>query len=117
MIKVHFTVQNPQDDRSVAPEPVIDELTDGYRYYLQDGVFQLEYWIWEDTGQPPIHMRINRNWIESDGIFLELITSQWVRSYSLLEEPAKLMTAMSDYETEINLETITQEIDDDQGSF
>lgn len=27
------------------------------------------------------------------------------------------MTAMSDYETEINLETITQEIDDDQGSF
>ena len=45
MIKVHFTVQNPREDRSVAPEPVIDELTDGYRYYLQDGVFQLEYWI------------------------------------------------------------------------
>ena len=110
MIKVHYTVQNPREDRSVAPEPVIDVLTDDeYRYYLQDGVFQLEYWIWEDTGQLPIHMRINRNMIESDGIFLELITSQWVRSYSLLEEPAKLMTAMSDYETEINLETITQE--------
>ena len=53
MIKVHFTVQNPRDDRSVAPEQVIDELTDGYRYYLQDGEFQLEYWIQEDTGQPP----------------------------------------------------------------
>ena len=56
-------------------------------------------------------MRINRNWIKYGDIFLELITSQWVRSYSLLEEPAKLMTAMSDYETEINLETITQEIE------
>jgi hypothetical protein len=111
MIKVHYTVQNPRDDRSVAPAPVIDELVNGYRYYLLDGVFQLEYWVQEDMGQPPICMRINRNWIESDSIFLELITSQWVRSYSLLEEPAKLMTAMSDYETEINLETITQEIE------
>ena len=113
MIKVHFTVQKPREARSIPPEHVIDELTDGYRYYLQDGVFQLEYWIWEDTGQSPIHMKINRNWIKYGDIFLELITSQWVRSYSLLEEPAKLMTAMSDYETEINLETITQEIDDD----
>ena len=111
MIKVHYTVQNPRDDRSVAPAPVIDELVSGYRYYLLDGMFQLEYWIREDMGQPPICMRINRNWIESDSIFLELITSQWVRSYSLLEEPTKLMTAMSDYETEINLETITQEIE------
>lgn len=113
MIKVHFTVQNPRDDRSVAPEPAVYELVNGYRYYLQDGEFQLECWIQEDTGQPPIHIRINRNWIKYGDIFLELITSQWVRSYSLLEEPAKLMTAMSDYETEINLETITQEIDDD----
>lgn len=111
MIKVHFTVQKPREARSIPPEPVVDELINGYRYYLQDGVFQLEYWIWEDTGQPPIHMKINRNMIESDGIFLELITSQWVRSYSLLEESTKLMTAMSDYETEINLETITQEIE------
>ena len=111
MIKVHFTVQKPREARSIPPEPVVDELVNGYRYYLQDGEFQLEYWIQEDTGQPPIHMRINRNRIESDGIFLELITSQWVRSYSLLEEPTKLMTAMSDYETEINLETITQEIE------
>ena len=111
MIKVHFTVQNPRDDRSIPPEPVVDELVNGYRYYLQNGEFQLEYWIQEDTGQPPIHIRINRNWIKYGDIFLELITSQWVRSYSLLEEPTKLMTAMSDYETEINLETITQEIE------
>lgn len=111
MIKVHYTVQNPCDDRSVAPEPVIDELVNGYRYYLQDGAFQLEYWIQEGPGQPPVCMRINRKQIEYGSIFLELITSRWVRSYSLLEEPTKLMTAMSDYETEINLETITQEIE------
>ena len=112
MIRVHYTVQNPHDDLSGSSEPIIDELVNGYRYYLLDGVFQLEYWIQEDMGQPPICMRINRNWIESGSIFLELIASQWVLSYSLLEEPAKLMTAMSDYETEIDLETITQEIDD-----
>lgn len=111
MIKVHYTVQNPRDDRSGSSEPIVDELTDGYRYYLQDGEFQLEYWIQEDTGQPPFYIRINRNWTKHRDIFLELITSQWVRSYSLLEEPIKLMTAMSDYEMEINLETITQEIE------
>ncbi|MBQ2653435.1 MAG: hypothetical protein II983_06140 [Firmicutes bacterium] len=111
MVKVHYMVQNPREDLSEQPGPVIDELVNGYRYYLQDGVFQLEYWIQDDMGQPPIHMRINRNWIESDSIFLELITSQWVRSYSIKEESTKLMTAMSDYETEINLETITQEIE------
>ena len=109
MIKVHYTVLNLQEDCSVVPEPVVDELVNGYRYYLQDGVFQFEYRIQEGPGQPPTHVRINRNWTEADSIFLELITSQWVRSYSILEEPAKLMTALSDYETEINLESITQE--------
>ena len=111
MIKVHFTVQKQREARSIPPELIVDELVNGYRYYLQDGEFQLEYWIQKDTGQSPIHMRINRNWIKYGNIFLELITSQWVRSYSLLEEPTKLMTAMSDYKTEINLETITQEIE------
>jgi len=111
MIKVHYTVQNPRDDLFGSSEPIIDELVNGYKYYLKDGIFQLKYWIQEDMGQPPVCMIINQNWIESDSIFLELITSQWVRSYSLLEEPVKLMTAMSDYETEINLETITQEIE------
>lgn len=53
MIKVHYTVQNPRDDLSGSSEPIVDELVNGYRYYLQDGVFQLEYWIQEDTGQPP----------------------------------------------------------------
>lgn len=107
MIKVHHTVQDPRHERS---EPVIDGLVSGYSYYIRDGVFQLEYWVQEDTGQPPICMRVNRNWIESDSIFLELITTRRVRSYSILEEPARLMTAMSDYETEINLESITREI-------
>lgn len=55
-------------------------------------------------GQPPIYMRINR-------IFLELIASSRTRTCSILEESAKLMTAMLDYETEINLESITQEIE------
>jgi hypothetical protein len=111
MIRVHYTVQNPLADRFEPPGPLIDELTNGYRYYLRDGVFELEYWIQEDMGQPPICMRINRDWVESDSIFLELITPRWVRSYSLLEEPATLMTALSDYETEINLESIAQEIE------
>ena len=111
MVKVHFNVQNPRNDRSVPPEPVTDELVNGYKYYLRDGDFELEYWVQEDMGQPPIRMRINRNWIESDSIFLELITSRWVRTYSIKEEPAKLMTAMSDYETEINLDVLTQEIE------
>lgn len=107
MIKVRYTVQDPRHERS---EPVTDEVINGYRYYLLGGVFQLEYWVQEDMGQPSICMRVNRNWIESDSIFLELITTRRVRSYSILEEPARLMTAMSDYETEINLESITQEI-------
>lgn len=113
MIKVHFTVQNPHVHWSKPAEPTIDELVDGYSYYIRDGVFELEYWVQVDMGQPPIRMRINRNWNEADtdSIFLELITSRWTRTYSILEEPAKLMTAMSDYETEINLESITQEIE------
>lgn len=111
MIKVRYTVQDPRHERS---EPVIDELVSGHRYYPRDGVFQLEYRVQEDTGQPPICMRVNRNWIESDGIFPELIAARRVRSYSILEEPARLMTAMSDHETEINLESVTQEIQENR---
>ena len=50
MIKVHYTVQDPRHERS---EPVIDGLVSGHGYYPRDGVFQLEYWVQEDTGQPP----------------------------------------------------------------
>lgn len=50
MIKVRYTVQDPRHERS---EPVTDEVINGYRYYLLGGVFQLEYWVQEGTGQPP----------------------------------------------------------------
>lgn len=50
MIKVHYTVQDPRRERS---GPVIDGLVSGHGYYPRDGVFQPEYRVREDTGQPP----------------------------------------------------------------
>ena len=89
--------------------PVIVDRVDEYDYCLRDGVFELSYWIQEDPGQPPFCMRLHQNFGKSDRIYLELETSRWTRKYSFAESPAVLMAAMSDYETEINLETITQE--------
>ena len=93
-------------------DPVIVDLVQEYDYCLRDGVFELSYWIQEDTGLPPVCLRVATNFNYSNKIFLELETHRWTRKYSFAESPAVLMTAMSDYETEINLETITQEIDD-----
>ena len=87
--------------------PVIVDRVDEYDYCLRDGVFELSYCIRKDPG-PPFCMRINQNFGKSDRIYLELETARWTRKYSFAESPAVLMTAMSDYETEINLETITQ---------
>lgn len=57
-------------------------------------------------------MRVGKEWnLHYDRIYLELETPRWTRKYSFAESPAVLMTAMSDYETEINHETITQEIE------
>ena len=91
--------------------PVIVDRVDEYDYCLRDGVFELSYWIQEDPGQPPFCMQLHQNFGKSDRIYLELETSRWTRKYSFAESPTVLMTAMSDYETEINLETITQEIE------
>ena len=91
-------------------DPVIVDRVDEYDYCLRDGVFELSYWIQEDPG-PPFCMQINQNFSKSDRIYLELETVRWTRKYSFAESPAVLMTAMSDYETELNLETITQEIE------
>ena len=92
-------------------DPVIVDSVDEYSYCIQDGVFELSYWTWDDTGQLPVCMRVHQNFFNSDRIYLELETSRWTRKYSFAESPTVLMTAMSDYETEINLETITQEIE------
>ena len=92
-------------------DPVIVDLVQEYDYCLRDGVFELSYWIQEDTRLPPVCLRVATNFNYSDKIFLELETHRWTRKYSFAESPAVLMTAMSDYETEINLESITQEIE------
>ena len=86
--------------------PVIVDRVDEYDYCLREGVFELSYWILKDPGLP-FCMRINQNFGKSDRIYLELETTRWTRKYSFAESPAVLMTAMSDYETEINLESIT----------
>lgn len=91
--------------------PVIVDRVDEYDYCLRDGVFELSYWIQEDPGQPPVCMRVDQNFVKSDRIYLELETPSWTGKYSFAESPTVLMTAMSDYETEINLESITQEIE------
>ena len=91
--------------------PVIVDRVDEYDYCLRDGVFELSYWIQEDPGQLPVCMRVATIFNYSDRIYLELETRRWSRKYSFAESPVVLMTAMSDYETEINLETITQEIE------
>lgn len=106
-------------------DPVIVDWAYDYDYYIRDGVFELSYWIQEDPGQPPFCMHLHQNFGKSDriyleletfpvpcrSIYLELETPRWTRKYSFAESPTVLMTAMSDYETEINLETITQEIE------
>lgn len=90
-------------------DPVIVDRAYDYDYYIRDGVFELSYWIQEDTGLPPVCLRVATNFNYSDRIYLELETPRWTRKYSFAESPTVLMTAMSDYETEINLESITQE--------
>ena len=87
-------------------DPVIVDRAYDYDYYIRDGVFELSYWIQEDTGLSPVCLRVATNFNYSDRIFLELETHRWIRKYSFAESPAVLMTAMSDYETEKLLEEI-----------
>ena len=92
-------------------DPVIVDQVQGYDYCLQDGVFEFSYWFQKDTGLPLVYLRVATNFNYSDRIYLELETSRCTGKYSFAESPVVLMTAMSDYETEINLESITQEIE------
>lgn len=93
---------------------IVDTIYEEYQYQIYNGEFELTYWEWMGLDEPPELMRVGKEWnLRYDRIYLELETPRWTRKYSFAESPAVLMTAMSDYETEINLETITQEIDDD----
>lgn len=93
---------------------IVDTVYEEYQYQIYNGEFELTYWEWMGPDEPPEPMRVGKGWnLRYDRIYLELETPRWTRKYSFAESPAVLMTAMSDYETEINLETITQEIDDD----
>ena len=93
---------------------IVDTVYEEYQYQIYNGEFELTYWEWMGPDEPPELMRVGKEWnLRYDRIYLELETPRWTRKYSFAESPVVLMTAMSDYETEINLETITQEIDDD----
>ena len=91
---------------------IVDTVYEEYQYQIYNGEFELTYWEWMGPDEPPELMRVGKEWNPYyDRIYLELETQCWTRKYSFAESPAVLMTAMSDYETEINLETITQEIE------
>lgn len=93
---------------------IVDPVYEEYEYKIRNGEFELSYMEWAGPDEPPETIHVGKNWNPHyDRIYLELETPRWTRKYSFAESPAVLMTAMSNYETEINLETITQEIDDD----
>lgn len=103
MIRIRY-----ENADSVIVDPVYGE----YEYKIRNGEFEFLYKLWMGLDEPPVPMRVGKGWnLHYDRIYLELETTRWTRKYSFAESPAVLMTAMSDYETEINLETITQEIE------
>ena len=103
MIRIRYENLNP-----VIVDPVYGE----YQYQIYNGEFEFFYREWMGLEEPPEPMHVGKGWnLHYDRIYLELETSRWTRRYSFAESPTVLMTAMSDYETEINLETITQEIE------
>ena len=91
---------------------IVDPVYGKYEYQIRNGEFELFYNEWMGPEEPPEPMQVGKGWnLHYDRIYLELETQRWTRKYSFAESPTVLMTAMSDYETEINLETITQEIE------
>ena len=103
MIRIRYENVDP-----VIVDPVYGE----YKYQIHNGEFELRYMEWMGPDEPPETMMVGKGWnIHYEKIYLELETHIWTRKYSFAESPTVLMTAMSDYETEINLETITQEIE------
>lgn len=91
---------------------IVDSVYEEYEYKIRNGEFELSYMEWAGPDEPPETIHVGKNWNPHyDRIYLELETPRWTRKYSFAESPTVLMTAMSDYEMEINLETITQEIE------
>ena len=91
---------------------IVDSVYEEYEYKIRNGEFELSYMEWAGPDEPPETIHVGKNWNPHyDRTYLELETPCWTRKYSFAESPTVLMTAMSDYETEINLETITQEIE------
>lgn len=91
---------------------IVDPVYGEYEYQIHNGEFELSYMEWAGPEEPPETIHVGKNWNPHyDRIYLELETPRWTRKYSFAESPTVLMTAMSDYEMEINLETITQEIE------
>ena len=91
---------------------IVDSVYEEYEYKIRNGEFELSYMEWAGPDEPPETIHVGKNWNPHyEKIYLELETPRWTRKYSFAESPAVLMTAMSDYETEINLESITQEIE------
>lgn len=99
MVKVHF-------DSTYPPET---DIADDYRYGIREGAFFLEYLNRDIPGENPVLVHVDRYWLEADAIRLELVTPSWTREYSIKEPPALLMSAMNDYEAEINLARIGYE--------
>ncbi|MBR4792249.1 MAG: hypothetical protein IK038_01150 [Bacteroidaceae bacterium] len=103
MIRIRYENVDP-----VIVDPVYGE----YEYQIHNGEFELWYQMWMGPDEPPERMQVGKGWnLYYEKIYLELETQRWTRKYSFAESPTVLMTAMSDYETEINLESITQEIE------
>lgn len=103
MIRIRYEYVNP-----VIVDPVYGE----YEYQIHNGEFEFFYKLWMGPDEPPAIQQVGKEWnLHNDRIYLELETHSWTRKYSFAESPTVLMTAMSDYETEINLESITQEIE------
>ena len=91
---------------------IVDSVYEEYEYKIRNGEFELSYMEWAGPDEPPETIHVGKNWNPHyEKIYLELETPRWTRKYSFAESPTVLMTAMSDYEMEINLETITQEIE------
>ena len=91
---------------------IVDSVYEEYEYKIRNGEFELFYMEWAGPDEPPETIHVGKNWNPHyEKIYLELETPRWTRKYSFAESPTVLMTAMSDYEMEINLETITQEIE------
>lgn len=104
MIRIRYEDLNPA---------IVDIVYGEYQYQIYNGEFEFFYWEWTGPEEQPAPRHAGKNWnFHYDRIYLELETPRCSGKYSFAESPAVLMAAMSDYETEINLETVTQEIDD-----